>query len=67
MKALDVFKMSLKWLKEHLFDLLKTRGQDIDESDIQWVLTVPAIWNDAAKQFMRLAGEAVRFTCFISY
>jgi len=28
--------------------------------EIHWVLTVPAIWNDAAKQFMREAAEAVR-------
>lgn len=27
------------------------------ESDIQWVLTVPAIWDDAAKQFMREAAQ----------
>jgi hypothetical protein len=31
----------------------------IRNSDIHWVLTVPAIWNDAAKQFMREAAEEV--------
>ena len=28
-------------------------------SDIRWVLTVPAIWNDEAKHFMRLAAFKV--------
>jgi hypothetical protein len=35
-------------------------GQDvIDPRDINWVLTVPAIWSDAAKQFMREAAVEV--------
>ncbi|XP_052278300.1 heat shock 70 kDa protein 12A-like isoform X5 [Dreissena polymorpha] len=30
----------------------------LEEKDFHWVLTVPAIWNDKAKHFMRLAAEA---------
>ena len=30
-------------------------------SDILWVLTVPAIWSDQAKQFMREAAIQVKF------
>ncbi|KAL3878564.1 hypothetical protein ACJMK2_030901 [Sinanodonta woodiana] len=33
------------------------RNSALQISDIRWVLTVPAIWNDAAKQFMREAAE----------
>ncbi|KAK3602775.1 hypothetical protein CHS0354_026322 [Potamilus streckersoni] len=33
------------------------RNSGLQKSDIRWVLTVPAIWNDAAKQFMREAAE----------
>ncbi|XP_045179839.2 heat shock 70 kDa protein 12B-like [Mercenaria mercenaria] len=33
------------------------RSSAVDEHDIRWVLTVPAIWDDAAKQFMREAAE----------
>ena len=44
---------------DHLDDALKTKGIEIQEADIEWVLTVPAIWNDPAKQFMRQAAEMV--------
>ena len=33
--------------------------EQLEEQDIHWVLTVPAIWNDVAKQFMREAAEEV--------
>ncbi|KAL3871598.1 hypothetical protein ACJMK2_039589 [Sinanodonta woodiana] len=56
MLAIDVFALSIKCLKTHLMDLLKIRGSQIEEKNIFWVLTVPAIWNDAAKQFMREAA-----------
>jgi hypothetical protein len=32
----------------------------IEENEITWVLTVPAIWRESAKQFMREAANAVR-------
>ncbi|KAH3833639.1 gamma-aminobutyric acid receptor subunit alpha-6-like isoform X2 [Dreissena polymorpha] len=41
-------------------DLSKISGSRVDglkEDHIHWVLTVPAVWNDSAKQFMRLAAE----------
>jgi molecular chaperone DnaK (HSP70) len=31
----------------------------VTEDDISWVLTVPAIWSDAAKQFMKEAAVKV--------
>jgi hypothetical protein len=31
----------------------------IEPKDIRWVLTVPAIWSDAAKQFMRKSANLV--------
>ncbi|XP_045179901.2 heat shock 70 kDa protein 12B-like [Mercenaria mercenaria] len=33
------------------------RSSAVEGHDIRWVLTVPAIWDDAAKQFMREAAE----------
>lgn len=33
--------------------------------DVKWVLTVPAIWDDAAKQFMREAANEVM--CSLTY
>ena len=39
---------------------LKKQFKHIEQSDVMFVVTVPAIWNDAAKQFMREAAVAVR-------
>lgn len=30
-----------------------------EENDVTWVLTVPAIWDEPAKQFMEEAAEKV--------
>lgn len=57
--AIDVFAHSIKALVNHLMDALNTRGIGVKSSDIQWVLTVPAIWTDNAKQFMRKSAEKV--------
>ncbi|OWF47855.1 Heat shock 70 kDa protein 12A [Mizuhopecten yessoensis] len=35
----------------------KNRAVDVPESEIRWVVTVPAIWTDPAKQMMREAAE----------
>ena len=58
--ALTIFSMAIKFLKDHLMDTLDKRDTHIRLDDIQWVLTVPAIWNDPAKQFMREAAEKVK-------
>jgi len=67
--AMLVFQESIRYLKDNLLETLRTkhsswyadkkpRGQEnahdlVYEDDIHWVITVPAIWEDAAKQFMR--------------
>ncbi|XP_071141897.1 heat shock 70 kDa protein 12B-like [Mytilus edulis] len=55
--AIDVFSLSIKALVKHLMDSLETRGTGVIPNDIQWVLTVPAIWTDNSKQFMRKSAE----------
>ena len=62
MNALTVFTMSIKYLKEHLLNTLGNRASGVTDKDVHWVLTVPAIWNDNAKQFMREAAEKVKKT-----
>lgn len=57
--AIDVFALSIKALVQHLMDALETRGTGVKPNDIQWVLTVPAIWTDNSKQFMRKSAEKV--------
>lgn len=57
--AVDIFSHAIKYLKDHMINEHKNRGTSIEDSDIHWVLTVPAIWDDPAKQFMRRAAEKV--------
>lgn len=51
--AKELFAHVIRYLKNHLLETLQTRGTGLDNKDIHWVLTVPAIWSDSAKQFMR--------------
>ncbi|XP_052081952.1 heat shock 70 kDa protein 12A-like isoform X3 [Mytilus californianus] len=53
MAALDVFTLSIKTLVKHVMAHLEKRGTGVKLAEIRWVLTVPAIWTDSAKQFMR--------------
>ncbi|CAG2233354.1 unnamed protein product [Mytilus edulis] len=57
MLAMKVFSESIKFLKNHMMTELTKRNilehALLQPDEIQWVLTVPAIWSDAAKQFMR--------------
>ncbi|XP_078323145.1 heat shock 70 kDa protein 12A-like [Crassostrea virginica] len=57
-EAMLVFKYSIEYLKDHLLaEIAKTTiGIQIDINDIKFILTVPAIWDDTAKMFMREAA-----------
>ena len=57
--ALTICSMAIKFLKDHLTTTLDNRNTGVRPDEAQWVLTVPAIWNDPAKQFMREAAERV--------
>lgn len=61
MKAMTVFSESLQYLKDHALKRIEmhTAGKKFIASDVTWVLTVPAIWHAAAKQFMREAAIEV--------
>ncbi|CAG2239362.1 unnamed protein product [Mytilus edulis] len=55
--AMDVFTHSIEALKNHLMSALETQGTGVLPNEIQWVLTVPAIWSDNAKEFMRESAK----------
>eukprot|EP00794_Sanderia_malayensis_P005264 gene5264-5930_t len=56
--AVKVFAHALRFFKEHvLAELSDQSTARILEEDITWVLTVPAIWRQPAKQFMRTAAH----------
>jgi len=59
MSAMKVFSEGIRFLREHLLGAVGSRGRTLDEREIHWVLTVPAIWEDGAKQFMREAAVNV--------
>lgn len=65
-KAIKVFAHAIRYLKDHMLNTLEQRGAGIKAKDINWVLTVPAIWEDPAKQFMREAAEEVNMHDFLS-
>ncbi|XP_056013346.1 heat shock 70 kDa protein 12A-like isoform X2 [Ostrea edulis] len=60
MPAMTIFTMAIKYLKDHLMGTLKSRVAEFTEDLILWVLTVPAIWDEGAKQFMTEAAADVR-------
>ncbi|XP_027863565.1 heat shock 70 kDa protein 12A isoform X2 [Xiphophorus couchianus] len=56
-KALDIFAYALAFFKEQaLKELSDQTGSEFDNSNVRWVITVPAIWKMPAKQFMREAA-----------
>lgn len=63
-KALKVFSSIIKGLKEDFASRLEERvshfGANCVDEEVHWVLTVPAIWDEKAKQFMRVAAQEVR-------
>ena len=75
MSALDVFKHSIAFIKRLILTELDKQGvlnttleiepKKINENEIGWVLTVPAIWDFTAKQFMREAAK--RVTIYIGW
>ncbi|XP_069128846.1 uncharacterized protein [Argopecten irradians] len=55
--AIQVFAAVIAFFKAKLLDDLNGKGTSFHNSDIHWVLTVPAIWNLKAKQFMKEASN----------
>lgn len=64
--AMVVFSESLRYLKQSVFDCVRKQLIDIELRDIKWIVTVPAIWSDPAKAFMRKAALEV-FFCSVTY
>ena len=66
--ALKVFSHSLRFFKDHvLAELFDQSTAKLTEDDIMWVITVPAIWRQPAKQFMRTAAYEVSHNLYAFY
>ena len=62
MRALDIFSKALQYLKDKALEAIyKQSGVEYTAKEVRWVVTVPAIWKQSAKQFMREAAYEVRF------
>ncbi|CAG2229172.1 Heat shock 70 kDa protein 12B,Heat shock 70 kDa protein 12A [Mytilus edulis] len=55
--SLTVVSECLNFLKNDFLKALKEKVNFVEMKDIHWVITVPAIWSDEAKAFMRLAAN----------
>jgi len=55
----DVVALILKYLKDKLYECLRTSGRDTSKVQFDWVVTVPAIWDNRGKQMMREAAYKV--------
>ena len=62
LRAMEVFAHALRFFKDHCLQELSDQSSTmIANDDIRWVITVPAIWRQPAKQFMRQAAYKVSF------
>lgn len=58
--AHKIFTLSIKAMVDHFRGSLRKLNLSVIDLDaIKWVLTVPAIWSDAAKKFMRQCATDV--------
>ena len=54
-----VLSLAIRFLRKHVLNQLEQRNTGVPEDYISWVITVPAIWNDACKTFMRESAVKV--------
>jgi hypothetical protein len=65
--ALTVFAHALHHFKRYaLMELSDHTGSNVAVEDVRWVVTVPAIWKQPAKQFMREAAYQVRIFFYVN-
>lgn len=60
--AKEVFSKSIQALVGSFKEMFERDSpkMKLKDTDIKWVLTVPAIWSEQSKQFMRKCAELVR-------
>jgi len=59
MSAMTIFSMAINYMRRHLMGAIEIASSDIKQLDVMFVITVPAIWNNASKQFIREAAVQV--------
>lgn len=56
-----IFVHTIKALKTHFENAAKNRGVVFKPEDVLYVFTVPAIWSESAKEFMKKAAIKVSY------
>jgi len=65
MNAFKVFVSAISYLRDFVLNEIKRRGIfSLSDHEINWVITVPAIWSNGSKQFMREAAVKVSFSIY---
>lgn len=59
LNAMTVFSECIKYLKNEIHKHINKQLSGVKTTDIRYVLTVPAIWDEDSKQFMEEAAEQV--------
>ena len=54
--ALELLSIVIRHLKEEMLRTIRLQRENVSDDDVMYVMTVPAIWSDAAKQLMREAA-----------
>lgn len=57
--AVQIFSLALRYLSQQVRAELTDCGSDVPSEALRWVITVPAIWSQAAKQIIREAAYQV--------
>ncbi|XP_060573302.1 heat shock 70 kDa protein 12A-like [Ruditapes philippinarum] len=56
LRAMTVFSKAIKHLKDEATNIVHQFKTGLKETDIQWMITIPAISSDSVRQFMREAS-----------
>lgn len=59
MEATTVFSQAIQYLKKIILREHEESLVTLKKEEIFWILTVPAIWGDTARLFMRIAARKV--------
>lgn len=55
--AVQFFRHIISFFRDLMIQTVEIKGMGVNESEIKWVLTVPAMWLDPAKQVITEAAE----------
>ena len=60
----ELIAMTLEYVKDEFFDYVKSRdGISLGAEQVRWVITLPAVWSEPAKQIMKEAAQEAGLIC----